>query len=291
LLTLVIAAATVETVRSRTNGIRSRTSGTRSQATHASAPAQLSISCRSPSLGGTAPVIVYLPAGYRRGSARYRVIYFLHGLPASRTSYTLSKFVGDAVSTGRQAAIVVAPEGARSADEDHEYLDLGATENWPKAIAHDIPRCIDSRFRTVTGRTGRALVGLSAGGYGAFNVGLRNLGTFGAVESWSGYFAATDPSGDRFLDLGSPQANAMARVPRGPGLKAATKTHPTFIGFYAGRQDSRFLDVNVDFDRSLNQQRIPHRFRTYPGGHSWALWRGQARRWLGYALSALAAGA
>ncbi len=287
----MIAAATVETVRSRTNGIRSRTGGTRSPATHASAPAQLSISCRSPSLGGTASVIVYLPAGYRRGSVRYRVIYFLHGLPASKSTYTLSRFVGDAVSTGRQAAIVVAPQGARSADEDHEYLDLGATENWPEAITHDIPRCIDSRFRTVTGRTGRSLVGLSAGGYGAFNIGLRNLGTFGAVESWSGYFAATDPSGDHFLDLGSPQANAMARVPGGPGLKAATKAHPTFIGFYVGRQDGRFLDDNVDFDRALNQQRIPHRFRTYPGGHSPALWRGQAHRWLGYALSALAAGA
>ncbi len=234
-------------------------------------------------------MIVYLPAGYRRGSRRYRVIYFLHGLPASKSTYTLSKFVGDAVSTGRQAAIVVAPQGARSANEDHEYLDLGATENWPKAISHDIPRCIDSRFRTVTGRTGRALVGLSAGGYGAFNVGLRNLATFGAVESWSGYFAATDPSGDHDLDLGSPQANAMARVLRGPDLKAAANVHPTFIGFYVGRQDGRFLDDNVDFDRLLNHQRIPHLFRTYPGGHSAALWRGQAHRWLAYALSALAA--
>ena len=64
-----------------------------------------------------------------------------------------------------------------------------------QAIAHDLPHCIDERFRTIHNRFGRALVGLSAGGYGAFNIGLRNLSMFAAVESWSGYFVATNPAG------------------------------------------------------------------------------------------------
>jgi enterochelin esterase-like enzyme len=81
----------------------------------------------------------------------------------------------------------------------------------------------------------------------------------------------------------------MARVPRGPALKTATKRHPTFIGFYVGRQDSRFLEDNVEFDRALNSQRISHLFKTYRCGHSSSLWRSEARQWLGYALGALAA--
>ena len=98
-------------------------------------------------------------------------------------------------------------------------------------------------------------------------------------------------SGLRKLNLGSPEANAMAKVPRGAGLKAATNAHPTFIGFYVGRQDSRFLDPNYDFNEALNKAHVPHLFHTYPGGHSGALWRGQAVRWLDYALDALARGA
>jgi enterochelin esterase-like enzyme len=255
-----------------------------------SSPERLSITCRSPSLGGTLPAIVYLPAGYRSASSHYRVIYFLHGLPANAGSYRANQFVARAVSSGRTAAIVVTPQGARSDNEDHEYLDLKPAENWPQAISHDLTRCIDSRFRTIANRSGRALVGLSAGGYGAMNIGLRNLATFGAVESWSGYFEATDPSGRHVLDLGSPQANAAAAVPRGAGLEAAVKAHPTLIAFYVGRQDDRFADDNENFSSALNRERIPHLFRTYPGGHILGLWTSESKLWLGYALSALARG-
>ena len=260
-------------------------------ATRTSTAERVSVTCRSPSLGGSLPAIVYLPAGYRSGSSRYRVIYFLHGLPANASSYKANQFVGAAVSSGRNAAIVVAPQGARSDQEDHEYLDLDATENWPRAISHDLTSCIDSRFRTVANRSGRALVGLSAGGYGAMNIGLRNLATFGAVEAWSGYFEATDPSGNHKLDLGSPQANAAAAVPRGADLKAAVNAHPSLIAFYVGRQDDRFADDNEGFDRALAREGIPHLFRTYPGGHSGALWTSESKLWLGYALGALARGA
>ena len=204
---------------------------------------------------------MYLPAGYRADRALPS-----HLLPPrsarQRRSYRANQFVGAAVSSGHNAAIVVAPQGARSDNEDHEYLDLKPTENWPQAISHDLTRCIDSRFRTVANRSGRALVGLSAGGYGAMNIGLRNLATFGAVEAWSGYFEATDPSGNHKLDLGSPQANAAAAVPRGADLKAAVKAHPSLIAFYVGRQDDRFADDNESFESRArprgNPPPVPH---------------------------------
>ena len=133
-------------------------------------------------------------------------------------------------------------------------------------------------------------MGLSAGGYGAFNIGLRHLSQFGAVESWSGYFVATDASGDHVLDLGSAQANAAATVPRGPLLRSQLETWPTLIAFYVGRQDTRFLTMNEQFDAALRQTGIAHTFDIYPGGHSEALWRAQAPTWLGWALTYLATG-
>ncbi len=254
------------------------------------APAQsVSLTCRSPALGGRLPTMVYLPAGYAGGTAQYPVIYFLHGLPANPTSYQANGFVAGALPGGRQGAIVVAPQGARSNNSDREYLDWSATENWPQAISHDLTQCIDGRYRTIRRRAGRALVGLSAGGYGAFNVGLRALKTFGAVESWSGYFVATDPTGDRVLDLGSKQADSDALVPSGPGLAAALKHYPSLLAFYVGNQDSRFLNMNRQYDAALKASRVEHVFKVYPGGHSTPLWRGEATRWLTMALGSLAA--
>ena len=247
----------------------------------------VNVTCRSPALGGTLPAAVYLPAGYQPGAIRYPVIYFLHGLPAGPGSYKTDAFVADAVAVSGHRAIVVAPQGAREENTDREYLNWSPDENWPAAIAGDLTRCIDARFRTIATRNGRALVGLSAGGFGAFNVGLRRLGTFAAVESWSGYFAATDPSGLVTLDLGSERANRRARVPRGRRLDTRLDAWPTFIGFYVGRQDTRFLNANILLDRSFTAHHIQHLFAIYQGGHSGSLWRSWAPRWLGYALEHL----
>ncbi len=260
------------------------------QATIANATT-VNVDCPAPSLSGRLPALVSLPAGYSSRFTAYPVVYFLHGLPAGPTDYENNTFVAAELAAARRRAIVVQPQGARSDNSDREYLDWDAGENWPQAIAHDLVSCIDARFRTNRSRYGRALIGLSAGGYGAFNIGLRNLATFAAVESWSGYFAATNPAGTQILNLGSPQANSKATVPSGPSVTRWLKNWPTLLAFYVGAQDARFLRLNKQYDAALTQSGVPHIFRTYPGGHSTVLWRAQAPVWLGMALDALTRGA
>jgi enterochelin esterase-like enzyme len=250
----------------------------------------LSITCRAPALGGQLPAQIYLPPGYQTQGPGYRVVYFLHGLPSSPQSYTQNAFVAQSLLAAHEPAIVVAPQGARSPEEDREYLDWSPDENWPQAISRDLTSCIDRRFHTIANRHGRALIGLSAGGYGAFNIGLRNLATFGAVESWSGYFVATDPSGRHVLNLGSPEAQRAGTVPDGAGLAAELTRSPSLIAFYVGEADDRFADMNQGFDATLRRNHIPHIFRTYPGGHTGALWQAQAPIWLSMALGYLARG-
>lgn len=252
------------------------------------APARtLTIDCPAPALGATLPAEVYLPTGYGSATRGYPVIYFLHGLPAGPQAFTHNGFLAAALVNAHAQAIVVAPQGARSANSDREYLDWSATEDWPVAISDQLTACVDGRFHTIARRTGRALVGLSAGGYGAFNLGSRNLATFGAVEAWSGYFVATDPSGDQVLKLGSAAAQRAAAVPQGDALAKALARWPSLVGFYVGRSDDRFLDMNQAFDASLTKSRIAHVYRSYPGGHSPVLWRSQASAWLSMALTYL----
>jgi enterochelin esterase-like enzyme len=47
---------------------------------------------------------------------------------------------------------------------------------------------VDASLPTIASASGRVLAGLSAGGYGAIDIGLRHPGVFGTLESWSGYF-------------------------------------------------------------------------------------------------------
>jgi enterochelin esterase-like enzyme len=257
-------------------------------ATHRSPAQTISITCASPALGGGLPAMVYLPAGYRGSRRRYPVVYFLHGLPANPTSYQHEGFIAGALVQARRSAIVVTPQGARSANSDREYLDWGSTENWPRAISHDLVACIDRRYRTIANRHGRVLAGLSAGGYGAANIGLRSLSTFAAVESWSGYFQATNPDGTETLELGSAQADQDAAVPDGKPLERALVHYPSYIGFYVGEQDDLFLKDNENYTSQLGAAGVPHTFHVYPGGHSVTLWAGEAPNWLTWALEALA---
>lgn len=248
----------------------------------------MAVQCQSPSLGGKLPARVYLPAGYRSSGNRYPVVYFLHGLPANPSSYLYQSWVAAALGKGRRRAIVVTPQAARTPGSDREYLNWGPAENWPEAIAHDLVGCIDRRFDTIANRDGRVLAGLSAGAYGAANIGLRNLPTFGAVEAWSGYFQATDPSGHHVLNLGSASANAAATVPSGTALSAELARYPSAFAFYVGAQDTRFATANRRYDRGLSSEHIPHVFRVYPGGHQMSLWSGHATAWLDGVLDALA---
>jgi putative tributyrin esterase len=254
------------------------------------APSQtLYITCPSPSLGGSLPAAVYLPQNYDAGEAHYPVVYFLHGLPAGPMAYKLNGYVAGAVAASGHAAIVVAPQGSRKSDDDREYLEWGPRENWPKVISHDLTTSIDSRFRTIANRHGRALVGVSAGGFGAFNIGLRELSVFSVVESWSGYFAATDPSGDHVLKLGSKEADREARIRPAVSLAAAMKRLPSLVGFYVGRQDQRFYSDNTTLNLEWSAAHVPHLFATYPGGHSLSVWAKWAPLWLGRALAYLRA--
>jgi S-formylglutathione hydrolase FrmB len=242
----------------------------------------------STALKGRIGFDVYLPPGYSNTSTRYPVVYFLHGLPASASAFRGTGTIAKAIDAAQSPAILVGPQGARDGDSDPEYLDWGTGRNWETALGTELPRYVDAHFRTIRGRRARALVGLSAGGYGAVLLALHRLDAFSVIESWSGYFHPTDPSGLHALDLGSPTANRRASAHSFVrSLRGAFSRRPTFFAFYVGQQDDRFRDENVQLHRELAAARVPHVFELYRGGHEQALWNRHAPAWLRLALDHL----
>jgi S-formylglutathione hydrolase FrmB len=237
-----------------------------------------------PSLALAAKVhaLVVLPPGYRTSGLRYPVVYFLHGLPASASSYREAGWVERALEQAGPA-ILVEPQGARAGDTDPEYLNWGAGRGWETFVSDELVHYVDAHFRTIRARRARAIVGLSAGGYGATILGLHHLGRFSVIESWSGYFHPTNPAGTAPLPRG-PAANAHTLIAQ---LRTDERKRPTFFAFYVGRGDTRFRAENERFSRELTAAGVQHVFQLYAGGHSSVLWEREAPHWLRLGLAHL----
>ena len=250
---------------------------------------RLDTSYTSQALGGRLHFEVYLPRGYAGSGQRYPVVYFLHGLPSGPKAYRSVRFVERALDAAGDPAILVVPQAARPGESDPEYVNHGSGDRWGTAIAEELPRVVDARYRTIAARRGRALVGLSAGGYGAMHLALAHLGEFAVVESWSGYFHPTDPTGTKPLSLGSADRDAKADVHEQLAAeRSRLRALSTFIAFYVGRSDWRFAAENRQLDQELRAAGVRHVFRVYAGGHDQRLWQRHAPAWLALALAHLA---
>jgi S-formylglutathione hydrolase FrmB len=162
---------------------------------------------------------------------------------------------------------------------------VGAGNGWATFVSRDLVRYVDSHFRTIASAHGRALAGLSEGGYGAINIALHNPHEFSVVESWSGYQRPDKLRSifGRRLQLLSPNDPRRLTRREAPTLR---RQH-TYFWFYSGSTDPLHRQ-NAAFARELTALRIPHRYRLVYGGHNWALWRDNARLAYGIATARLA---
>jgi enterochelin esterase-like enzyme len=237
---------------------------------------------RSPALAGRAQeVYVYLPSGYaEHPRQRYPVLYLLHGFPGRPLAFleTVQMGIVDDSFTARlraQPLILVMPFGSTGTFNDEEWVN-GATpgSGWATFVARDLVHYVDAHYRTIPTRAGRAIAGLSEGGYGAIDITLRHPREFSVAESWSGYMRP-----DKLRSIFGAKLELLARndprllVPRvAPELRRLG----TYFWFYSGSTD-RLRTQNADFARELDALRLAHRYRLVYGGHNWAIWRNNAR--------------
>ncbi|HVW89479.1 MAG TPA: alpha/beta hydrolase-fold protein [Gaiellaceae bacterium] len=238
----------------------------------------------SAALGGRRqPVDVYLPPGYAAHPARsYPVLYLLHGVPGRPAAFLDTVRMGvveDELVARRKARalILVMPFGSTGSFTDEEWANgVRPHEGWETFVARDLVRAIDARYRTIRSAAGRALGGLSEGGYGSLNIGLHHPGEFRVLESWSGYERA-DPVRAVF---GSGDPSALRR--NSPLLtlpRHATELRRDRVRFwfYTGTGDP-LRRQNAEFAAELRRLRLPFTYYVVRGGHNWALWRGNAAR-------------
>jgi hypothetical protein len=136
----------------------------------------------------TRHTLVYEPPRFNP-EVRYPVIYLLHGLPGSPYSFTSALRLADVadglIAHGDVAPFVaVMPPAGRTAGYHGEWAG-----QWERYVVRSVVPWAQRTLHVQSGRYA-AIAGLSAGGYGALDIGLRHVGLFGTLESWSGYFKA-----------------------------------------------------------------------------------------------------
>src|ERR1700687_5308267 len=258
----------------------------------ASATAQSRIDCsaiNSHILKQVVHYCVYLPAGYDAGATqnppkRYPVLYFLHGLGDNEQTlfnsggWTLLDDLRNQHKMGD--FLIVAPEGRRSfyinsADGSVRYNDFFLQEFLPH---------VESKYQIRPGRAGRAISGISMGGYGALRFAFAHPELFSAVSAQSAALIMESPQTlDSVSRTGAPLAGVLAAVFGKPinvphwnenspfvlAKKNVSALRKQAIYFNCGQED------NYGFERGaaalhdeLQKEGVKHEYHAYPGDHS-----------------------
>lgn len=228
------------------------------------------LSLPSRSLGRNVPVTILLPENYASSKQRYPVLYLLHGASGDHTDWNSKSAV--AAYTNSLPLIVVMPD----AQGDSFYLDTPGFGNVRTAFLEELVPTIDERYRTIARREGRAIAGLSMGGYGAWQLALSSKATFACAASLSGALGwGSGPMPDLAKKL-YPE-NAASRW-TGDNLRPMIEkwvrrgeyTGPA-LWFDCGKDDF-LIESNRQMDSYLYSKRIPVEFSEYNGAHDWRYW-------------------
>jgi putative tributyrin esterase len=245
----------------------------------------------SAALNRTMPYTILFPAGYdAAGETRYPVLYLLHGAWSNHTEWATRTKLAD--HAARFPLIIVCPEGENSC-----YLNGANGERWEEYIIADLPAHIEATVRARVERRDRAIAGLSMGGLGAFNGGMRHPERYCAVGSHSGAFNLLTWDGtsdDPQFDAALGPRNSPTRQEYDPHhvIEQAIRMHGAdalpMLAMDCGLDDfPELLAANRALHRTLTRLGVHHFYREQPGGHDWPYWDREIRFTLQFVAAAM----
>lgn len=172
---------------------------------------------------------------------------------------------------------LVMPEGASS-----YYTNAvdPLQDRYEDYIIKDLISEVEQRLPAAPGRAGRAIVGLSMGGFGAVKIGLRHPELFGFV---GGLSSAIDVPRRAFSLKRYRQSRHYSAIfgPRGSEtrkendpfvlVRSADPEAAPYFFLTCGEQEG-LLPANREFADLLAQRHFRYEFHTMHGAHDWNQW-------------------
>jgi Predicted esterase len=244
---------------------------------------------------GPTRALVYLPPQYfSQPHRRFAVTYLFHGSPGVPSDWFhggAAATVGRHLATHGDPVILVSPRMSAGWLDDPECVD-GIREKVETHFLRDVIPAVDGTLRTVPVRAARAVAGMSAGGYCALNLGLRNRDVVSTILDMSGFTRpthdgglgtvfGTGPAADETIRANSPAEYA----PTLPGAPAEQ------VWLDCGRDDRQVLDEMRSVAPALRSDGIDARLVVRPGGHTFNVWRPALAESMAWAAPRLVAAA
>ena len=212
-------------------------------------------------------VNIYTPPGYEdSGKRRYPVFYLLHGNACDENSWLdlgrAAQILDNLIAMGRAEPMILVMTNGNPAQQAAPayYGDTYTNGNTLPGIANfvdsfpEIIDFIDSNYRTIAKKEGRAIAGFSMGGGHSFTISKDYPNTFDYV----GLFSA---AGSNISDLAQKQKLLDMKK---NGVKL----------YYIGCGTEDFLHRSVlAYNQQLDEIGFKYFYRETPGGHTWGPWR------------------
>lgn len=259
-------------------------------------------------------VRVLLPEGYDAAPRRrYPVLYLLHGANGNERDWSTPALGNAEAITDGVPLIVVMPDGGKGGFYTDWYNNgaLGPPE-WETYHIDELLPWIDAHFRTTGQRSGRAIAGLSMGGFGSMSYAARHPDLFVAAAAFSGAVDLNTPnplliapvinlisgfSGGGFGSLFGLRATDgirwrahnpwdLAENLRGMAVTLRTGDGNSGGDYGGGGPadlagatiEAAVWPMNVSLHRRLDALGIRHVWDDYgPGSHTWPYWRKDLR--------------
>ncbi len=231
------------------------------------------VTFRSAALNRDMQYRVVLPASIATGT-KLPVVYLLHGGGGNFRDWSN---YSDVASFAERGLILVMPEG-----NDSYYVNAAERpqDRYEDYIVNDLIADVESRFPVAAGRTTRAIVGVSMGGFGAVKLGLSHPDLFifaggispaidvpirpfsiKRIQQWLQHRSIFGPWGSQTRRNGDPFVLARSADP--------AKTPYLFLS--CGEQEG-LLPANRNFAASLEHRHFRYEFHAVPGAHDWNQW-------------------
>jgi S-formylglutathione hydrolase FrmB len=247
----------------------------------------------SVALNKTTKYTLVLPKDYEaHPTRRYPVLFLLHGATGKHSDW--NALSGIAAYAATLPLIIVMPD----ANGDSFYSDSPGFGKAQTYFETELIPHIDKTYRTLNTRSGRAIAGLSMGGYGAWHLGLSNPKTFCAAASLSGAIGWGDgplqPGGMRaFVQRAWPTDTdagwaASALWPKVQKLQDPKKGWQGPALYFDCGKDDFLIESNRTFERRLLEAGLPFEFSEFNGAHTWPYWDEHVRDAMNFALRHLA---
>jgi putative tributyrin esterase len=254
-------------------------------------------SVASAALNRTMKYRVLLPEDYARSGNQYRALYLLHGLTGDYLDWSTRTELAR-IARGLSIVIVM-PDGENSwyvnaADKGPRFEDY---------IAVDLVTDVERKYRVIRSRYGRAIAGLSMGGYGALRIALKRPNVFAAAGGFSSALGVADPKFAEAMtgSLAAYRAE-IARIFGAAGSETRTANDIFAIAGSAkpdtapalyvdcGTSDG-LLASNRELVAILQKRGFTYEYHEVPGAHTWDYWNRRLEVFLPWLLRAFTPGA